>query len=172
MQLQFVADDAKKYAENCGLYYPRLPHPLKLFTVADSSHATRTSSYAQEGCLILLMHDQSLKIVNSDSPQYKQILESRHSMSDFCIVLAYISHKAKRVSSSTSMAETLVANLGKELAQLVAMRLTEILGHGLQFPYKIRTPLKLLVEVQEQAAWALPIDHCTDCKDVFEQSLY
>ena len=89
-------------------------------------------------------------------------------MSDFCIVMAYVCHKAKRVSSSTSMAETLIANFGKELAQLVAMRITEIFGHGIQTPFKQQTPLRILIEIQEAAAWALPIDQCTDCKDVFE----
>ena len=51
---------AKKYASGCGLFYSKIKTPLKLFTVGDSSHATRTSSYAQEGCLILLMNDHSL----------------------------------------------------------------------------------------------------------------
>ena len=159
---------AKKYAEHCGLVYPVLKPPFKLMTVGDSSHATRTSSYAQEGCLILLMSDKSLKIINSDSPQYKQILNSRSDMSDFCIVMAYVCHKAKRVSSSTSMAETLIANFGKELAQLVVMRLTEVLGHGIQTPFKQPASLRLLIEIQENAQWAIPVDQCTDCKDVFE----
>ena len=89
-------------------------------------------------------------------------------MSDFGIVLAYVSHKAKRVSSSTSTAETLMANFGKELVQLVGLRLTEIFGHGIQTPFKVATPLHILIELQENAAFALPIDHFTDCRDVFE----
>ena len=145
-----------------------LPLPLKEMTVGDSSHATRTSSYAQEGCLILLMHDKSLQTLSLDSPHYRQIVNSRNDMSAHCMVLAYVSHKAKRVSSSTSTAETLIANFGKELAQLVALRLTEILGHGIQTPLFKQTPLQLLIEIQETAAWALPIDQVTDCKDVFE----
>jgi len=66
------------------------------------------------------------------------------------------------------MAETLIANFAKELAQLVAMRLTEVLGHGIQTPFKSQTDLRILIELQENAAWAIPIDQCTDCKDVFE----
>ena len=114
------------------------------------------------------MHDKELKVVNSDSPHYKKILQSRADMSDFCIVLAYICHKAKRVSSSTSTAETLVANLGRELAQLVALRLTEVMGHGMCTPYGIATPLKSLIDVQENCTWIIPVDHVTDCRDVFE----
>jgi hypothetical protein len=159
---------AKKYAKGCGLYYPKLKLPLKLATIGDSSHATRTSSFAQEGCIILLMHDKTLKVVTSDSPHYKKILNSRSDMSDFGIVLAYVSHKAKRVSSSTSTAETFIANFSKELAQLVGLRLTEIFGHGIQTPFKVRVPLRILITIQEDAAFALPIDHFTDCRDVFE----
>jgi hypothetical protein len=114
------------------------------------------------------MHDKTLRVVDSDSPHYKKILNSRSDMSDFGIVLAYVSHKAKRVSSSTSTAETLIANFGKELAQLVGLRLSEIFGHGTQTPFKVTTPLRVLIEIQENAAFALPIDHFTDCRDVFE----
>ena len=46
-----------------------------------------------------------------------------------CLVCA--SHKAKRVSYSTSHAETLSACFGKELAQVLSLRLTEILGAGM-----------------------------------------
>ena len=106
--------------------------------------------------------------MSCSSPQYKAVLESRSSMSGYCTVLAYISHKAKRVSASTSMAETLAASLIKELAQLVAMRITEVIGHGIQTPFQQQAPLKLFIEIQENAAWAIPVDHCTDCKDVFE----
>ena len=66
------------------------------------------------------------------------------------------------------MAETLIANLSKELAQLVVLRLTEIFGHGIQTPFLKATPLKLLIEIQENAMWAIPVDQVTDCKDVFE----
>ena len=58
------------------MFYPRLKLPLKTVTVGDSSHASRQSSYAQEGVLIVLMHDKELKVVTSDSPHYKKILQS------------------------------------------------------------------------------------------------
>ena len=35
-----IVTRAKKYASECGLYFPVLDTPFKLVTVADSSHAT------------------------------------------------------------------------------------------------------------------------------------
>ena len=65
---------AKRYSWNCGLYFPSLAPPLKIGEVCDSSHATKTSSYAQEACLILLMPDKSFQVANSDSPHYKAMV--------------------------------------------------------------------------------------------------
>ena len=84
------------------------------------------------------------------------------------MILAVVSHKAKRISSSTSTAETLSAVVGKELAQLVAVRLSELLGHGLTHPFGTCPTLSSLRAMQEDGAWIIPIDHVTDCKDVFE----
>ena len=140
-------------------------------SVHDSSHATKESAYAQEGVLILLMHDGDLVFADSDSPLFKKVLRSKDSMSGFCHVIAFISHKAKRVSSSTSMAETLAAVHGKEIAQLVAVRLTEILGHGTLTPWMKPTPLTLFIEIQEQGLYVVPIDHMTDCHDLFQLAI-
>ena len=69
-----VVTKAKKYAndniEKVGLYFPPLELPLKEVTVADSSHATKESSYAQEGVFILLGHDGRMEVVSSESPHY------------------------------------------------------------------------------------------------------
>ena len=46
-----------------------------------------------------------------------------------CLVCA--AHKSKRVSYSTSHAETLSACFGKELAQVLSFRITEVLGSRL-----------------------------------------
>ena len=136
-----IVTRAKKYAQSCGLHFPPIDPPLKMAEVCDSSHASKTSSYAQEGVLILLMHDCKMEVIASDSPHYKAIVKAEESMSDFCHILASVSHKAKRISSSTSTAETLSATLGKELGQLVAIRLTEVFGVGIQT--SLRTPATL-----------------------------
>ena len=107
-------------------------------------------------------------MVSAGSPQYKKIMNAKEQMSDFCHIIAFISHKSKRISSSTSKAETLSAVHGKELAQLLAVRLTEILGHGTLTPWMKSTPLSTLIQIQEDALWVIPIDHCTDCNDLFQ----
>ena len=88
-------------------------------------------------------------------------------MSGFCHVLASLSHKAKRIGASSSNAETLSATVGKELAQLVAIRLTEIFGVGMQTPLKTPATYSLFIKIQEEGDWVIPIDHFTDCRDVF-----
>ena len=74
-----VINRAKKYRENCGLYFPRLELPLKEVAVHDSSHATKDSVYAQEGVLILLMHDRRLELVATGTPQYKKLEKKKRS---------------------------------------------------------------------------------------------
>ena len=77
--------------------------------------------------MVLLMEDRGPKLseLGSDgilkSPDYLKMMGFGH-----CLVCA--SHKAKRVSCSTSHAETLSACFGKELAEVLSLRLTEVLG--------------------------------------------
>jgi hypothetical protein len=158
---------AKKHAQGMGLVFPALRHPLKLSTVCDSSHANKESSYAQEGVLVLLMHDKKLQVYKSDSPLYYEVLDPASQLAGRCHILAHISHKAKRISSSTSTAETLAATIGKELAQLVTMRLTEVFCIGRLTDPGIAPTLSQLIHMQELGAWEVPIDHYTDCRDVF-----
>ncbi len=162
---------AKKYGENCGLHFPRLKPPLKLGEVCDASHASRSTSYAQEGVIILLMPDRHMQVIRSDSPHYKALQDGEGELSTFCHVLAQLAHKAKRISSSTSLAETLAAVLGQEMCQLVALRLTEILGAGIQLPMHTASPLNLLKKSQESGDWCIPIDHFTHCRDLFQLSV-
>ena len=58
-------------------------------------------------------------------------------LSGFCIILAVLSHKAKRIGPSTSFAETISAVVAKEIVQLVAVRLSELLGHGIVTPFRV-----------------------------------
>ena len=72
-----------------------------------------------------------------------------------------------RIGASSSNAETLSATVGKELAQLVAIRLTEVFGIGIQTPLHSPAKLSTFIEIQEAGAWMVPIDHFTDCRDLF-----
>ena len=82
--------------------------------------------------MILLMEDRgfsdrSIQLSSEGVvPQHELI-----KLMGFAHCLVCASHKAKRVSYSTSHAETLSACFGKELAQVLSLRLTEILGAGM-----------------------------------------
>ena len=70
--------------------------------------------------------------------------------------------KAKRISYSTSHAETLSMVNGMESTVLVMVRLSEMMHISLQ------PTLKELVDIQENGNPALPSDFCMDCRDLFE----
>ncbi|CAE7420861.1 RE2 [Symbiodinium natans] len=70
--------------------------------------------------------------------------------------------KAKRISYSTSHAETLAAISGLEASTMVSIRLAELL-------YVVKKPtIQGLVALQERGVPELPVDDYTDCKDFFE----
>ena len=129
---------------------------------------TKGTSYAQEGVLILLTSYLNIQMVDVGSQQYQAAHDAENSMSCFCHVLAQVSHKAKRISGSTSHGETLAANCGQQLAQLVALRITEVFDKGIQLPLRSQSPLQDLIAIQEAGAWVIPIDHFTDCHDLFQ----
>ena len=146
-----VFTKAKKYSsdnvEKVGLFFPPLKWPLKELTVADSSHATKETSYAQEGVMILLGHNCKMEAISSDSPHYRQVKDAEKTMSGYFHILAGVCHTAKRISSSTSIAETLSAVVGKGLGHLVAIRLTEIFSTGVQIPLRCENPLQTLIQI-------------------------
>ena len=70
--------------------------------------------------------------------------------------------KAKRISYSTSHAETLSMVNGTESTTLVMVRLSEMMHISL------KPTLKELVDIQENGNPALPSDFYMDCRDLFE----
>ena len=70
--------------------------------------------------------------------------------------------KAKRVSYSTSHAETLSAIGGLEAGSMVSVRLTE-----LWIPV-VNPSLQTLTAYQEHGSRLFPVDAATDCRDFFE----
>ncbi len=71
-------------------------------------------------------------------------------------VLAFISRKAKRISYSTSHAETLSACGGLELGQLIALRLAEVLSRVKKFN------AEQMIALGERGGWPVPIDQMAD----------
>lgn len=70
--------------------------------------------------------------------------------------------KAKRISYSTSHAETLAAISGNEAAVMVSVRISEMLHPDLQ------PTLSQLAAIQEAGNPQLPIDDYGDCNDVYQ----
>jgi hypothetical protein len=155
-----VVRKAKKYREGCGLYFPYLQPPLALRVFHDSSHATKTTSYAQEAVLVLLTTDYDISLPSQD---HKLTDSQVSALSGGCHAVATISRKAKRVSYGTSQAETGAAIVGKELGQMVALRYTEVLSYR-------HFTLPAMIAVQETNAFVFPIDQLTDCQDLFENA--
>ena len=85
-------------------------------------------------------------------------------------ILTGSSQKAKRISHSTSHAETLSAAKAIPLAQLVALRLCQPeVTTRRSFSRQCSTPLALL-DVQESGTVPLPVDSFIDCMDLWELS--
>ena len=87
---------------------------------------------------------------------------------EFLLHLKIILILTKRISSSTSTAETLFSVYGKELAQLIAICLTQLLEHGIQTLLGTQTFLAMLIQIQENGGWVVPVDHVRDCGDLFQ----
>ena len=159
---------AKKYAEHEGIIFPYITGPLTIAAIGDSSHASKEISYAQEGVIIALMEDKRLTTISSDSPHFRRLTNGEAQLCGCCHILAHSSHKSKRVSSSTSTSESLAATATKELAQLCALRLTEVLSTGIALPLKTTATVAQMTRIVENAEYAIPIDHFTDCMELFQ----
>ena len=90
-----VVKRCQMHAKEYHLLIEPLPEPVRLITYADSSVATKDTSYSQEGILILLMHDPDLKL-------NKAITELTEEQTDLLSGPAHILHassnKGRRVA--------------------------------------------------------------------------
>ena len=136
-----------------GLHYHRLTPPLRIMAISDASHASSSTSYAIEGTMVLMVEDRvsnlTAGIVNA------KVLNSR------CHVFWANSMKAKRISHSTSHAESLGMYDVSLQAEQLAMRLTELTS-----PEQL--DLKDLIRIEKAGNYDLPIDVLCDCNDVLE----
>ncbi|CAE7490455.1 ACBD6 [Symbiodinium pilosum] len=156
---QVVRKAQSEIGQGLGLYFRKLRPPFRLACIHDSSAAGSVRQCAQEGIMILLMEDH-LRDFNS----HEEVMEDHqtHLMGGKCHVLWAHGAKAKRVSYSTSHAETLAAVSCMETSTLVAVRLGELL-------YTPKAPtVQSLLLLQEGGVPELPCDGYTDCKDLWE----
>ena len=145
--------------QNVGLHYRTMRPPFRLACVHDSSAAGNVRHYAQEGVLVMLCEDKLGKYSRDE-----HVLEDRETklLGGRAHILWGHGAKAKRISHSTSHAETSAAISGLEASTLVAVRLAELMF------LPGRSTLQALIATQEQGIPRLPFDSYTDCRDFFE----
>lgn len=132
----------------------------RVVCIHDASSANNGRHYAQEGILVLLADDSWFHHDNESEVEYDSEGDKMHG--GVMHVLHSHGGKAKRVSYSTSHAETLSMVNGVESTTLVMIRLSEMM-HVSPNP-----TVKQLTEIQESGNPMLPCDYYMDCKDLFE----
>ena len=145
-----------------GLHFHVLEWPLRIVSIADCGHATKKSCYPYEGKLVLIMSDKTSKI---DATEWMES-SHRHLLEGHGHPIYFSARKATRISHSTSHAETLSAVGCTQTAQLVSHRITEVFAQTLLGRQRY-TPTDLLT-LQHSNMSVVPIDHVTDCMDLFE----
>lgn len=155
------AVDKAKADPDIGLIYrPFKTKHRRLVLVHDASSASKGRQYAQEGILVMLADDQFAE----------KTLEAHHECDDRDVlhhggvmhVLFSHGAKAKRVSYSTSHAETLSMVNGIEASTLVMVRLSEILH------FHVSVTVNDLIKIQEENNRKMPVDSYGDCTDLWE----
>ena len=149
---------AQSVEPNLGLIFRKLRGPLRVMCIHDSSAAGNVRHYAQEGILVVLAEDKLQNLT-----EYEHVLSNDEArlLGGTVHVLWAHGAKAKRVSYSTSHAETLAAISGLEAASLVTVRLAELL-------YVPGPSIHSLLAAQERGVRQLPIDDLGDCRDLYE----
>ena len=145
-------------APHLGLVYEPLRQPLVVLSLSDASFSTSSTAYAVEGVTILLSSAQFMRCLVPARTQYTASV-----MNGFAHLLVAGSHKAKRISHSTSHAESLACYNALGSAEVLAARLTEAWWRGAK-------PLSLeqLLTVEDLGLFEVPILALTDCMDLLE----
>ena len=152
----------RKNPEKFGIYYRKLKAPLRISCITDASSANKSSDFATEGVTIGLQEDR-LPVPFCDKQDYLQD-NLINRLSGKLHALVVTSTKSKRVSHSTSHAETLAAARGVPMAQIISMRLTEPEINILCGPQR---PLQLQ-ERLDRGQLSVPVDAYVDCMDLRE----
>ena len=135
-----------------GMYFRKLQPPLCLMAIADASFSTKNTSYAVEGTLSVL---KTAPVGLTPGTQSAKVWSGQ------CHVLAHHSGKAKRVSHSTSHAETLSAYSTLSTTEQVAERYTELTAPHVP-------SVDELIQMSSRGSYELPVHHFTDCMDLVE----
>ena len=153
---------AQNYKEAALHYREFEADQYRLVCIHDASSANSGRHYAQEGILILLMSDAWHGTNIDNEVEYDVNTVKMHGG------VGHLLHahggKAKRVSYSTSHAETLSMVNGLESTTLILIRVSEKMHQS------VKPTLKELTTIQESGNPLLPCDYLMDCKDLWELS--
>ena len=159
-----LANEVLVKATECkeaSLHYRRFQTPhQRLVCIHDASSANSGRHYAQEGILVCLADDHWRDQQLDTETVFDEETVKQHG--GVMHVLHSHGGKAKRISYSTSHAETLSMVNGIESSTLVMVRLSEMM-HWHPSP-----TIKELSEIQENGNPVLPTDCYMDCRDLFE----
>ena len=148
--------------KDVGIYFMKLnpSRGLRLACFHDSSSFTKEKAYAHEGVLVLPMEDN----LKTSEGEYEKECDDFAAMRHGGRAHILWSHgaKAKRISYSTSHAETLAGISGVEASVMVSVRISELLHPDAQ------PTLQQLASIQEMGNPQLPIDDYGDCNDVYQ----
>ena len=155
------AVDKAKADPDIGLIYrPFKTKHRRLVLVHDASSASKGRQYAQEGILVMLADDHFAE----KTLEAHHECDNRDVLHHGGVMHVLFSHgaKAKRVSYSTSHAETLSMVNGIEASTLVMVRLSEILH------FHVSVTVNDLIKIQEENNLKMPVDSYGDCRDLWE----
>ena len=113
---------------NRGILYKRIAPPSRTLCISDASFATKKTSYAIEGQIILVTTSPNAIKLNPGSNDIEN-KSLRAFFTGAAHVLHCSSRKAKRISHSTSHAESLSLNSVLGATDIIAMRFTELFSH-------------------------------------------
>ena len=148
-----------------GLFFHKLSGPLRVVSVSDAGSATKSSNYANEGIAVLLGEDCASSHLEVDKFDFLQDDQVNKQGGKFHLLVGSAS-KAKRVSYSTSHAETNAAAKAIPLGQMIALRYAEpelIAQKGKMTPLALES-------FQEKGLCPVLHDHFIDCMDLWELS--
>ena len=134
--------------------------------MSDASAANSTSNYASEGSVVCLTEDR-IDEFRTEKGDYQSDWEVNLHSGKYHSIIAS-SGKAKRVSYSTSHAETNAAAKTIPLGHMVCLRYTEP-EFAIQLGRRPR-PADYLAADEGRRLCALPQDHFIDCMDLWELS--
>ena len=163
-QANEVLEKVRKF-KDLGLHYRYFEgNDLRVVCIHDASSAAKGRNYAQEGLLVCLADDKFRHQQMDFETEYDDgnMVGGVGQHGGVMHVLHASGGKAKRVSYSTSHAETLSMVGGVEASTLVMIRLTEIDMVSSQ------PTIKELIKIQEQGNPKLPMDFYGDCADVWQ----